>query len=506
MSLALRAARRRPVELLTKGPLVSGSTALAQGGIAAALSPDDARARHVADTIAAGAGLCDPGVVAHVCGMAPARVRDLVRLGVDFDRDEDGRLHLAREAAHSCARVAHAGGDATGARIADALARRVMADEGIVVREGWRATEIVVRHGAACGVLATDPDGVEHSIHGRAVVLATGGLGGAFLRTTNPAGATADGMAMAWRAGAVLIDLELIQFHPTALAVSADDGGRLPLISEALRGAGGVLRDAHGRRFMEDVHPSGELAPRDVVARAIARRSASGPVTLDLPGIGPGEAARRFPTAARACAEHALLLGRDPVPVAPAAHFSMGGVMTDAAGRTGVPGLYAIGEVASTGMHGANRLASNAMLEGAAMAAACARSLDEPMAWPADPLTATPPASRGAAPATATSTREIRGVMSEAMGVERDEEGLARAQRALQGVDASALDQDGRSLLVVAGLAVAAARLRTESRGAHLRADHPSPRGSWEQRICWHGHQPRTVSVRSEAPLVRSAA
>jgi len=505
LSAALRIASARPVELLTKGPLVSGSTSLAQGGIAAALQVGDAPGLHALDTINAGAGLCDEGVVHDVCAQAPARVADLVGLGVDFDRDAAGGLHLAREAAHGRARVAHAGGDATGARISAALAACVVAHGSITVREHRRAIDVLRDAGSAVGVRVRRADGTVEDVRAAATVLATGGLGGLFSRTTNPAGATADGMAMAWRAGAALVDLELIQFHPTALAVEGGDGGWLPLISEALRGAGATLHDETGRRFMVDTHPLAELAPRDVVAREIAARAERGRVTLTLPGIGPAEAARRFPSAARACRDHGLVLGRDPVPVAPAAHFAMGGVMTDLAGRSGLPQLFAIGECASTGMHGANRLASNAMLEGAVMAAECAAAIERGEPWPdgdPGPSRSLEPSVAAAAPAEETAL--VRGEMSRAMGVERDPGRLGSAARRLDEIDADRLDLDGRSLHDVARKAVAGARMRAESRGAHHRRDHEGPDPRWARRVAWVGDDHHSIPLVHNA--VRSAA
>lgn len=496
LSAALNLARTGPVELLTKGELVSGSTSLAQGGVAAALGPGDEPRHHAADTIAAGDGLCDPGVVMRVCAAAPGRVRALARQGVPFETGPGGAFDLAREGAHGVPRVAHAGGDTTGRHVSLALAARVEADPAIRVRTGWRAVEVLVSGGCATGVRAELPGGGEQVLHGAAVVLATGGMGGAYARTTNWASATADGMAMAWRAGAALVDLELVQFHPTALAADPDADGRLPLISEALRGAGAILLDRHGRRFLRDAHPAGEVGPRDVVARGIARAAAEGEVTLNLPGMDPAEAARRFPSAAEACRREGLVLGRDPIPVAPAAHFAMGGVLADLAGRTTVPGLFAIGECASTGLHGANRLASNGLLEGAVMAAECARAITAGAPWPvvtAGPRQEPRPVEEG--PAARAGLAALRATMWEGMGIEREAGGLAHTARALDEIAAGPLGTDGRSLADVTRLAVAAALMRRESRGAHHRTDHPRHDARERRRIAWLGHEPVELPV-----------
>lgn len=496
LSAALHLARSGPVELLTKDALVSGSTALAQGGVAAALGPGDDPRHHAADTMAAGDGLCDPGVVMRVCAAAPGRVRALARWGVPFETGPDGGFDLAREGAHGVPRVAHAGGDASGRHVALALATRVEAEPAIRVRTGWRAVEVLLSGGAATGVRAETPGGGEAVLRGAAVVLATGGMGAAYARTTNWATATADGMAMAWRAGAALVDLELVQFHPTALAADPDADGRLPLISEALRGAGAVLHDRRGRRFLRDAHPAAEVGPRDVVARAIARAAAEGEVTLHLPGMDPAEAARRFPSAAASCRAEGLVLGRDPIPVSPAAHFAMGGVLADLAGRTTVPGLFAIGECASTGLHGANRLASNGLLEGAVMAAECARAITSASPWPVvtpGPVQEAGPVAEGSEARAGLAA--LRAAMWEGMGIERDAEGMARTARTLDAVAAGPLATDGRSLADVTRLAVAAALLRRESRGAHHRTDHPRHEERELRRIAWLGHEPVELPV-----------
>ncbi|ERK69397.1 putative L-aspartate oxidase, partial [Leifsonia aquatica ATCC 14665] len=357
---ALGASRDHDVVLVTKGELSESNTRYAQGGIAAALFADDSTAAHVDDTLRAGAGLNVREAVEALCGDAPQRIRELIALGVAFDRDGDA-LARGLEAAHSSPRVLHAGGDATGAEIERALVATVL-DSAVEIVEHAFLREVVVRDGAAAGVLVRTDSGGEREIAADAVILATGGFGQLYAYTTNPAVATGDGVAAAWRAGAAVADLEFVQFHPTALAIPGSF-----LVSEAVRGEGAVLRNARGERFMVDVHPDAELAPRDVVARGIAiEMAAQGgtPVVLDATALGADFLARRFPTIDAACRTAGIDWSREPVPVTPAAHYVMGGVATDTSGRTTLPGVFAVGEVACTGAHGANRLASNSLLEG----------------------------------------------------------------------------------------------------------------------------------------------
>lgn len=488
--LALHAAPSGPVLLLTEGSLGDGSTRRAQGGIAAAIGAGDSVKAHLADTLAAGAGLCDPAAAAAICGEGPRQVAALRRRGVAFDRD-GARLRLAREGAHSAPRVAHAGGDATGAHIVAALARAVRAERRVEVLEGERALEVVVRDGRAAGVRAASADGAERVHAARAVALAAGGMGWLWLRTTNGPGATADGPALAMRAGAALADLELMQFHPTALALGDSP---LALVSEAVRGEGAVLRDARGRRFMAAEHPLAELGPRDVVARAIARRAAedgADPV-LDLRHLDPDAVRARFPTVAAACRAHGLDLARDPVPVTPAAHYAIGGVLADVRGRSTLPGLFAVGECAATGAHGANRLASNSLLEAAVLAAGAAEvlasgRLDD---WPAGPVAAPVPAPalRPEADPDAVAAA-VRRTMWEGVGVERDARGLRAAAAALAALPAGA-GPGADNPLAIAPLVIEAASLRTESRGVHRRRDHPATDPRQARRIAWCGGEP----------------
>lgn len=504
--LALAAAELGPVIMVTKEALGDGSTRRAQGGIAAAIDRQDSVEAHIADTLAAGAGLCDREAVTRICREGPAQVAALVARGVGFDRT-NGRLRLAREGAHSAARVVHAGGDATGFHIVEALSAALSRDPRIELAEGERALELIVREGRVSGLRSLDADGGERIRTARAVVLAAGGMGQLYTRTTNPVGATADGPALAARAGAALADLELVQFHPTALALGE---GPLALVSEAVRGEGGILRDASGHRFMPDEHPMAELGPRDVVARAIARRAATlgGDVTLDMRHLDADEVRRRFPTVAALCAEHGLDLARDLIPVTPAAHYAIGGALTDMAGRTTLPGLFAIGECAATGAHGANRLASNGLLEAAVLAAGAAEALGDPSdSWPDGPVAhpVGPPPLRVVAPG---ARRALQTAMWNGVGVERDAAGLAQAARELALVPGGA-DHATDNLILVARLAAAAAALRTESRGAHFRRDHPESDPRQARRIAWVGDEPHflpSVTARRRRALAMEAA
>lgn len=492
MIVALKLAPRS-VTLLTKtGDLPGGSSYHAQGGIAVALAPGDRADLHAADTVAAGAGLVDEAMAWLLAEEGRLRIAELIDDGVPFDRDADGALTFSREAAHGLARVVHSGGDATGRNVSLALAERVRRTPSVTVETGMFAVDLVTLAGRVVGLLAHGADGWVF-YRTSAVVLATGGIGQAYTRTTNPPEATGDGLALAARAGAVIADVEFVQFHPTALAVG-DDGDRpASLLTEALRGAGAILLDRNGRRFMPDEHPAAELAPRDVVARAIGRRIAAGdPVFLDL---RPALAAKPegFPTCLALCAEAGLDPRTAPVPVGPAAHYHMGGVATDGCGRTSLNGLWACGEVAATGVHGANRLASNSLLEALVFGARVAGDVAESTTERALPLAAVPvpPAVPGPESATelAGFTAASRRVLYEKAGLVRDGEGLAEAVEALGDLeDAFAALAPGagdpvsvrawgeaRNRLLIGRMIVHAALLRHESRGAHCRLDHPAP-------------------------------
>ncbi|GAA1764158.1 L-aspartate oxidase [Agromyces humatus] len=484
------------VELVTKTELAETNTRYAQGGIAAALFPDDSADRHFADTLEAGAGLADPAAVRVLCDEGPARVRDLIRFGVEFDRGESG-LERGLEAAHSRPRILHAGGDATGAAIESALVATVRR-RAVRIAERTMLVDLVVEHGTVVGARLLDEHGSITEHRADAVVLATGGSGCLYRHTTNPAVATGDGGAAAWRAGAQVADLEFTQFHPTALAAPGT-----PLISEAVRGEGAVLRDRDGRRFMLDVHPDAELAPRDVVARAVWRTMAEqggAPVLLDATALGARFLARRFPGLDAVVRGAGFDWSREPVPITPAAHYAMGGVVTDLDGRTSLPGLYAVGETARTGVHGANRLASNSLLEAAVFADRAARALVAGRA-PAPTLSAGSgdlrrhairrPAHDGVSPESpdradtsmSTVDRErLRELMWVRVGLERDAAGLAATSARLDAWRAPDVRDrrtaEDRNLLDLARLTVAAAIARHGSVGAHFRTDDPAEAAS----------------------------
>ncbi len=483
---ALHAARAGvEVTLVTKDTLDQANTRFAQGGVAAVMFDDDSAAAHEADTLVAGAGLCDPDAVRVLVTEGPARIRELIALGVAFDRSADGELRKGLEAAHSYPRILHAGGDATGAAIEHALVAAVRASAVRVVERAF-LVDLLLRDGRACGVELL-VDGRRTRQEADAVVLATGGAGQLFSHTTNPTVATADGIAAAIRAGAITRDLEFVQFHPTVLAA-----GTPFLVSEAVRGEGAVLVDDDGRRFAFDAHPDGELAPRDVVARATWRtveRQGGRPALLDATALGAPDTApflaSRFPTIDAAVHERGLDWSREPIPVIPAAHYLMGGIATDLHGRTSLPGLYAVGETARTGVHGANRLASNSLLEGAVFGARAGDVLRDDLARRprdtspslADSPVAAPPASaqpRDTEPFTRAALQEL---MWADAGLVRDAAGLARAADTLAGWRAqerhatSVHDLEDENLLLVAQEVVAAARQRTVSVGAHFRSD-----------------------------------
>lgn len=487
--LALRCASQgQSVALATKGTIEESNTAWAQGGVAAALDlEEDSPAAHFADTIAAGAGLCDERAAAIVAAEAPQRVDELLRLGVGFDFEIGGSLDLTREAAHSARRVAHAA-DATGRAISNTLASRALRHPNITVFERCVAVELIVTDSVCRGAWML-VDGSLTPVHAAATALATGGSGRIFARTTNPPGATADGLHLALAAGAWLADIEFVQFHPTALAVA---GAPALLVSEAARGEGAILIDANGRRFCFDADPRGELAPRDVVARAIYRQSHADPgggVRLDLSPIGSPDAIRaRFPNIAAACARFGVDIGTMPIPVAPAAHYHMGGVLTDLWGRTAVSALYAVGECACTGLHGANRLASNSLAECLVFASRAAEDmLREPAAAAAE--ADAPPPSSVEAPAR---TDGITALTWNAVGLERERGRLEKAMADLvsmptmkRPLDRGALE--ARSMLTAARHLARAALAREESRGSHYRIDFPERDDArWRVRIGWN--------------------
>jgi L-aspartate oxidase len=479
---AWRASEHGNVLLLTKRSLFDSSTSYAQGGIAAALGAGDSPKLHRRDTLAAGAALCDAAAVQVLVEEGPARVRELQAAGADFDLEpETGRLRLGREAAHSRKRIVHAHGDQTGAEVARTLVSRVRHSRKVRVVEKARVLDLLVHRGACIGVKASIK-GVATEILADATVLATGGGGQVYRHTTNPVVATGDGYAIAHRADVTLSDMEFVQFHPTALDTPENP---LALISEAVRGEGATLINDRGERFMKKLHRSAELAPRDIVARAIVRQQRRGRrVYLDARKLA-STFARRFPGILALCRARGIDPRRDLIPVTPAAHYMMGGIVTDLRGRSSLERLYAVGEVSRTGVHGANRLASNSLLEGLVFAERAARDIVQ-----VAELGATPRAGkwkvpvledRGAAHVAAELVREI---MWRDAGVIRTATGLRSARAELENIEkrlpVGATEE--MNLVQTAQLIVEGALRRRESRGGHYRADFPRSVGAWRKR------------------------
>ncbi len=447
--------------------LGDGASWLAQGGIAAAIGADDAPALHAADTLRVSAGLARGDVAKLVTEAAPERIAWLREVGVEFDRGPGGELALGREAGHGRHRIVHAGGDRTGAAVMHALAAAVRRRPDIRVLEGFGLVDIITTGARAAGVLLEAADGARLAVLAPQVVLATGGIGACFERTTNPGSARGAGLAAAARRGVRLADLEFMQFHPTALAVAGDPQ---PLLTEALRGAGAVLLDDCGQRFMPAIHPDAELAPRDVIARSVAARALAGRAVL-LDATGVDRLPERFPGAwaiARAAGFDPV---REPLPVATAAHFHMGGIATDSEGATSMPGLRACGEVAATGLHGGNRLASNSLLEGLVFGERIARAVRaSPLPAPRGPLES--PRRERLPAADSAGIQALRRLVSGSLGPLRDGADMAAAQARLDAWQpASRAEED---IATVAGLLLASALERRESRGAHYRSDFPA--------------------------------
>ena len=503
LSVALRLPEHVRVALFTKGQLGESNTRYAQGGLAVALGADDRPELHLQDTLAAGAGLCDEEAVRVLVEQAPEAVRWLMSLGVQFDRAQgeseahvtpDGFL-LGREGAHSRWRVLHAGGDATGAEIEHVLIAELRKRPSIAVYEETFVRKLGVEQGVCVSVEAVDRHGQDFTVAGNAIILANGGAGGLWLHTSNPVGATADGLALAWDAGAALTDLEFMQFHPTVLV--ADNASAL--ISEAVRGEGAYLRNHAGERFMPRYSKQNELAPRDVVARAILSEMLAEQTNcqfLDLRHLSAEKMHARFPTISALCRTHGLNLVTDLIPIAPAAHYCMGGVSVDTYGRTTVPGLYAVGEVACTGVHGANRLASNSLLEGLVYGVRIADFLvqreksiresakvtSKQTIITASTLEKEIPMSGIAVERTAQAIRvELRQLMWQYVSLCRDESGLLEARQKVKELFASMmlmqqeqgqLELETLNMLRVADLVIVAALARHESRGSHWRLDY----------------------------------
>ncbi len=502
LSVALDLAGQHTVLLATKGRLSHGATRYAQGGIAAVLGAPDRAEDHWADTMAAGAGLCDPEAVAALVAEGDEAIARLQQAGARFDLDPEGRLARTREGGHRRARIVHAGGDATGAEVERALVNATRAAHGVHVTEQTFLVDLLTAtDGMVCGAvlaLSGQAGGVRlQVVTASAVVLATGGAGQLFSATTNPSQSTGDGIAAALRAGAQVADMEFAQFHPTVLHVARDPR---PLMSEALRGEGATIVDQRGQTVMDGIHPLGDLAPRDVVTRAMATRMrelGTDHLLLDATGLGGPEALRhRFPTITAACRAAGIDPARQPIPVSPAMHYLMGGVRADLEGRTTVPGLYAVGEAACTGVHGANRLASNSLLEGVVFAGRVARDLVGTLPRRGRPtrLRAPEPVPRvsGSSRRRSNERTWLRQLMSDQVGVLRDAHGLGQAQTELAeftrrpggppGTAHSTEPWETTNLAQIGLVIAVLAGLRTESRGAHWRRDAPVPDPSWEIR------------------------
>lgn len=519
LSTAIKASRAGRVVIISKSTLSDGNTERAQGGIAAAIGADDSPSDHLSDTLRAGHQLVDPLSAQILVEGGPETIRELIGLGARFDVDNAGNISLGREGAHGKNRIVHARGDATGAEIVDVLSRAVFANKKISVLERHFALDLIISNEDArnsnsdrkcTGVAVIDPHGKLRIILARAIVIATGGCGRLYKYTTNSKVATGDGMALAARHGVKVVDMEFVQFHPTALTGSDDP---MILISEAVRGEGAVLIDEAGQPFMRDEHPERDLAPRDVVARSIFRRMAEGHhVYLDTRSIGQ-RFKDRFPSIYRACRERQLDPAKQPIPVSPAAHFMMGGIKTDTLGRTSLPGLYACGEAACTGVHGANRLASNSLLEGLVYADRVAKSISN-----THPHEFKPPSdayvrhiagkfglNRDAHVSQTSPNRDdpnvvwrgvdqtaehahlmdaLRTVMWDAVGIVRNKDSLLNALKVINDIQRQAPNDAWtlRNMIKTAKLITQSALQREESRGGHYREDFPGENDSWQEK------------------------
>ena len=496
----IRAALEVPSELhvlvLNKDRLDESNSTYAQGGIAGVLSPEDRFENHIDDTLIAGAGLCDQAVVEMVIREAPQQINDLIRFGVQFDL-EHGELALTREGGHSHRRIVHALGDATGHEVMRALLARAKSTPNITLRGETFTLDLLTHEGRCVGAIVWRSGVGPTLVWARQVILASGGCGMVYRETTNPPVATGDGMAAAWRAGAELRDMEFMQFHPTVLYVA---GSARSLISEAVRGEGAYLRDVNGERFMLKEDPRHELAPRDVVSQAIFRcmeRTQHPNVYLDLTHLDPARVLERFPGISRVCRSFGLDITKDLIPVRPGAHYMVGGVTVDMSGRTTLAGLWAAGEVTSSGLHGANRLASNSLIEGLVYGTLCARGATEQARKEAGELRALPLAYRVPRPDSGEVldvtdlTNSLRSLMVRNMGIVRDRRRMVEAKRDVAFWCRYVLTRefDGRAgwelqnLLTTARLMIDAALSREESRGTHFRSDFPAPADPWNRHI-----------------------
>jgi L-aspartate oxidase len=478
---AIELASAGSVAVLAKREVTDSNTQWAQGGIAAALSDEDEISLHLQDTLLAGDGLCNVEAAKVLVEDAPAQIEELIRWGTEFDR-EATKLTFGREGAHSRNRILHAHGDSTGREILRALYAKAKTLKSICVREFEFSTDLVVENGRVCGIDLIDDQGEQQRLTTSAVLLATGGLGQLYRNTTNPGVATGDGVAMAFRAGAEISDMEFIQFHPTALYLK--NAPRF-LLSEALRGEGAYLRNSEMHRFMAKYHPMGELAPRDVVARAIVHelevsRAADPVVYLDLTHLNPDHVKSRFPRIYSTCMQYNIDITTDLIPIRPAAHYAMGGIRSDCEGRATLPGLYAAGEAAATGVHGANRLASNSLLEGLVFGARAGQSMRQELHSHASTPKPHRAASNGpVAPAMEELIHEIQDLMWRDTGIVRTGPGLQRALEQLQSMSPRLAHPhtrrafEARNLHILGLMVTRSALARQESRGAHYRLDFP---------------------------------
>jgi L-aspartate oxidase len=495
----LRAALGIPAHLrtlvVTKDEIRESNSQYAQGGIAGVLAPDDRFDDHIADTIAAGKGLCDTDVVEQIVREAPERIAELISWGTEFDK-VDGQVALTREGGHSHARIVHALGDATGREIMRAIIHRARTVSNVKIWQNSFTIDLLTHEGHCRGAIVWDRRRGPSLVWARATVLATGGAGQLYRETTNPAIATGDGHAVAFRAGAEMRDMEFMQFHPTVLYIA---GSSRHLLTEALRGEGAYLRDRNGHRFMPDYHPDAELAPRDDVSRAITSQMAKTQhpnVYLDLSHLDGRYLSERFPGIAELCHSFDLDITRDPIPVRPGAHYMVGGVTVDLNGRSSIPGLWAAGEVTSSGLHGANRLASNSLLEGLVHGARAAEDISQILQGPA-PSLEVPPISAPVPPPLRESLdiadirNSLRSLMWRSVGITRDAKGLAEAaeqvDRWCRYVLTPGFDDPAgwtlQNMLIVARLMITAATEREESRGVHTRSDFPATNPAWARHL-----------------------
>lgn len=483
------------VLVVTKDEVRESNSAYAQGGIAGVMAPEDRFDDHIADTLAAGKGLCDEDVVEQVVREAPERIAELIAWGTEFDK-VDGQVALGLEGGHSHPRIVHALGDATGREVMRAVIHRARSRPNLRIWQNSFTIDLLTHDGRCRGAIVWDRRRGPSLVWARAVVLATGGAGQLYRETTNPTIATGDGLAVAFRAGAELRDMEFMQFHPTVLYIA---GSSRHLLTEALRGEGAYLRDRNGHRFMPEYHPDAELAPRDAVSKAITAQMTKTQhpnVYLDLSHLDPAAVRERFPGIAELCRSFDLDVTRDPIPVRPGAHYMVGGVTVDLDGRTTLPGLWAAGEVTSSGLHGANRLASNSLLEGLVHGARAAEDIarvldDSPTSLEVPPVSAPPPPPLREPLDVADIRNALRALMWRNVGISRDAKGLAEAaeqvDRWCRYVLASGLDDPAgwtlQNMLTVARLMIAAASAREESRGVHTRTDFPATDPAWAHHL-----------------------